>query len=198
MTSHTNKFWREATTKWIHCTSPMDNTAGTSASTAQPEVKITPTNRAVLKTLKDLNVKKARAEHHSTLLTGAITDGRTIAGLRREVRPQVPDIPVDFAVEWEEAHITFTDTLTKLLGKYWNVKKDSIDKEIAEAVNKLAIETTPTESAHITAVATTTFNDELTKLDAPKPQRQPKNNIWPRAKRKRGDEGFTQGRNTRQ
>jgi hypothetical protein len=139
-------------------------------------------------------VKKARAEHHSSLLTGAITDGRTIAGLRREVRPQVPDIPVDFAVEWEEAHITFTDTLTKLLGKYWNVKKDSIDKEITEAISKLAIETSEIESTHITKVAKTTFDSELTKLDAPKPQRQPR--IWQPAKRRKRDDASIPGRNT--
>ena len=174
----------------------MDNAAGTS-NAAQQEVKITPANRAVLKTLKDLSIKKARADHHRGLLTTAISDGQTIAGLRREIRPQLPEIPVDFAIEWEEAHIVFSDTLTRLLAKYWNAKKDTIEDEITKTMQKLALTTSEQESVHITSITHTTFESEVTKLDAPKPQRPPKS-IWPRAKRRRGGDVSTQRRNTEQ
>jgi hypothetical protein len=162
--------------------------ADTASVPEKQDIKIQPANRAILKTLKDLSVKKARAEHHRSLLTSAITEGRTIGGLRREVRPQVPDIPVDFAIEWEEAHITFTDSLTKLLAKYWSMKKESIEKEIAATTEKLFVGTSELEKTHITSLATDTFNLEVTKLEAPKPQRPPRK--WLTGKRRKaGDFG---------
>jgi hypothetical protein len=167
-----------------------DANATTSANdTENNVVKITPANRAVIKTLKDLNIKKARADHHRTLLTSAIQDGKTIGGLRRDIRPQVPDIPVEFAIEWEEAHIVFTDTLTKILVKYWNHKRDVIDTELAATTSKLAIGTSDQETAHINSLSVTTFDQEVTKLQAPKPQRPPRQ--WLKAKRRKpgGDSG---------
>jgi hypothetical protein len=168
--------------------------AGITAGTSQQEVKITPANRAVLKTLKDLNTKKARAEHHRTLLTNALAEGHTIGDLRREVRPQLPEIPVDFAIEWEEAHIVFTDTLTKLLGKYWNNRKDVIDKEIETTTSRLALGTSEPEKARITELAHVTFDQEVAKLEAPKPQRPARQ--WQRAKRRKPIADSTPGRST--
>ena len=160
-------------------------------------VKITPGNRAVLKTLKDLNVKKARADHHLILLTSAIAEGRTIGGLRRDVRPQLPEIPVDLAIEWEEAHIVFTDSLTKILAKYWTTKKDIINDEIKVTSSKITVGTKELEHAHINSLATATFDAEVIKLAAPKPQRPPKS-IWPRVKRRRQAGDSTPGSNIAQ
>jgi hypothetical protein len=169
-----------------------NNTASTSKD--GQEIRITPANRAVLKTLKDLNVKKARAEHHLGLITTALSDGRTLGGLRREVRPQLPDIPVELSIEWEEAHLVFADSLTKLLAKYWTTKKDSIDTEIHTSLGKLTIGTSDAETAQITTYSSAAFETESTKLQAPKPQRQPRTQ-WPKGKRRRvGDSN--QGTNT--
>jgi hypothetical protein len=162
-----------------------DANATTSASTDAQEIRVSPANRAVLKTLKDLNIKKARAEHHLSLITTALSEGRTIGGLRREVRPQLPEIPVELAIEWEEAHIVFTDSLTKLLAKYWTTKKEAIDTEIHTSNSKLAIGTSDIETAHISSLASASFDTEATKLLAPKPQRQPAIPKWPKAKRRR-------------
>ena len=117
---------------------PIGDTTGT-------EIKIQPANRAVLKTVKDLQIKKARAEYHGSLVASAIHEGRTINGLRRDVKPQIPDIPVDLAIKWEEAHNTFTDTLTKLLQEYWTKKRESIETEIIAALHHLTINATPEE-----------------------------------------------------
>jgi hypothetical protein len=170
-------------------------TPGASNAESQ-DVKIRPTNRAVLKTLKDLHIKKARADHHLSLLTSALTEGRNIGGLRRDVRPQLPEIPVDLAIEWEEAHIVFTDTLTKLLAKYWTQKKEVIETEIRTTTLKVSPGTTEQETSKIAALSTAAFESEVTKLLAPKPQRAPRT-TWPKGKRRRvGDS--SQGTNSGQ
>ena len=163
---------------------------------APVEIKISPENRAVLKTLKDLHAKKARAEHHRVLLAAALTDGKTIGGLRRDIKPQLPEIPVELAIEWEEAHITFSDTLTKLLAKYWSNKKEAIDKEIEQTEHKLAVSTTEAETAHISSLAIATYDSEVIKLAAPKPQRPPRQ--WQTAKRRRGGAASNPGNNSGQ
>jgi hypothetical protein len=172
-------------------------TGAATAAIAGSDAKVTPGNRAVLKTLKDLNVKKARAEHHRVLLTTALTEGKTIGGLRRDVRPQIPEVPVDLAIEWENAHLTFTDTLTRLLAKYWTDRREIIDTEIKDTTHKLAVDTSDIETALINSLSTLTFDQEVIKLAAPKQQRAPKT-TWPKAKRKRGDATSDQGTNIRQ
>ena len=170
--------------------------ASTSATTLVPDIKIKPQNRAILKTLKDLEVRKARAEHHGTQISTSINEGKTIPGLRREVRPQIPDVPVDLAIKWEEAHITFTDTLTGLLAEYWSSKKDTIDTEIATTTHRLSVNGTSAEEIkQIQLLSTEAGTSETTKLQTPKPQRQ--RQPWKQAfKRVRRDGDSSRGQNS--
>jgi hypothetical protein len=149
-------------------TPPGGETPSTSTATA-----IKPANRAIVKTIKDLNVKKARAEHHRSLINSALKDGRTINGLRREVKPQIPDISVELAIKWEDAHNQFTDTLTKLLAEYWANKRDNIDVDISTALHQLTINGTEEQEVNtITQLGSEACTSETTRLEAPKPQRQ--------------------------
>jgi hypothetical protein len=167
-----------------------EQVATTSAEPKAAVVEIKTTNRAIVKTLKDLQVKKARAEHHKTLVTKALNEGTIINGLRRDIKPQIPDIPVNLAIKWEEAHNTFTDTLTKLLSEYWSTKKDAIEAEITTALHHLSVNgsTTP-EIEYITQIATEACSAEVTRLEAPKPQRQ--RNVKQAFKRQRTGATFT-------
>jgi hypothetical protein len=152
-------------TEQVQQTAPIGVNTGT-------EIRIQPANRAVLKTVKDLQVKKARAEYHGSLVASAINEGRTINGLRRDVKPQIPDIPVGLAIKWEEAHNTFTDTLTKLLQEYWTSKRETIEAEIVSALHFLTINATPEEEiTRISSVAAEACTIETARLLAPKPQR---------------------------
>ena len=123
----------------------MSSTEGTSNNQPTADIQIKPNNRAILKTLKDLEVCKACASHHGGLITDAISTGKTIPGLCRDVRPQIPDVPIDLAVKWEEAHIAFTDSLTALLAEYWSNKQETIDKEIADITRRLSLNGTSNE-----------------------------------------------------
>jgi hypothetical protein len=166
----------------------MSSTEGTSTAQPTAAIQIKPNNRAILKTLKDLEVCKAHANHHSGLITEAISMGKSIPGLRRDVRPQIPDVPIDLAVKWEEAHIAFTDSLTALLSEYWSKKQETIDKEIADITHRLTLNGTGNEETdHIKTVTAEAGATEAAKLLAPKPQRQ---RLWkkPNKRLKPGDD----------
>ena len=140
-----------------------------------------PHNRAIFKVLKDIKLRLARSEHHLTLVDKAITDGVVLNGLRREVRPQIPDQPIDLVIKWEQAHLDFGKKLQTLLQEYWTDKITSYQNDIADTMSripKINGDTDQPEVDFINKQLKELAEKESSRLSSPKPKNQ-----WNRRRR---------------
>ena len=140
-----------------------------------------PTNRAIFKVLKDIRLRQCRSEQHLLLINKAIDDGVVLNGLRRDVRPQIPDQPIDLTIQWEQAHLDFGLRLQTLLKEYWTEKILTYRNDIADTLSRIPnVNDTPdtAEVAFITDQLNELAVKEAARLLAPKPQA-----VWNRRRR---------------
>ena len=134
-----------------------------------------PHNRAIFKVLKDIRLRQTRSQHHLELIDKAISDGVVLNGLRREVRPQIPDQPIDLVIKWEQAHLDFGLKLQQLLQEYWTEKIASYQNDVAETMRRIPkvgeLEDQP-EIDYITNHLQELSTKESARLEAPKPKAQ--------------------------
>jgi hypothetical protein len=132
-----------------------------------------PHNRAVFKVLKDIKLRQTRSEHHLSLIDKAIGEGIVLNGLRREVRPQIPDQPIDLVIKWEQAHLDFGLKLQTLLKEYWTDKITTYQNDIADTIQRIPqVNQLPDQAeldyilAHLKELSV----KESARLEAPKPK----------------------------
>ena len=157
----------------------------------QPTAAATPTyvvkanNRALVKVLKDIQLRLTRSEHHIKVVNKAIEEGSVLNGLRRDIRPQVPDQPIDFILKWEQAHLDFGRKLQQLLKEYWAEKITSYENDKVDTIARIArvneLPDTP-EIDHITQELQNLATKEIERLENPKPRRE---NQWNTGRRRR-------------
>ena len=134
-----------------------------------------PHNRAIFKVLKDIKLRLARSEHHLTLVDKAIADGVVLNGLRREVRPQIPDQPIDLVIKWEQAHLDFGKNLQTLLQEYWTDKITAYQNDIADTMNRIPQANGETDQADVDFInkqLKDLAERESSRLTSPKPKNQ--------------------------
>jgi hypothetical protein len=130
-------------------------------------------NRALFKVLKDIKLRQARSEHHLALVDKAIAEGVVLNGLRREVRPQIPDQPIDLVIKWEQAHLDFGRKLQELLQGYWTDKIASYYQDISDAMTRIPKVNNDTDQPEIDYINTALKDlaiKESARLTAPKPK----------------------------
>jgi hypothetical protein len=134
-----------------------------------------PHNRAVFKVLKDIKLRLSRSEHHLTLVDKAIEDGVVLNGLRREVRPQIPDQPIDLIIKWEQAHLDFGRNLQTLLQGYWTEKISSYQDDISHTLQRIPQVAGAVDQAEIDFINKQLEDlaiKETARLSSPKPKNQ--------------------------
>ena len=142
-----------------------------------------PRNRAIVKVLKDIQLRHTRSEHHFSVVSKAITEGTVLTGLRTDVRPQVPDQPIEFVLKWEQAHLDFGLKLQGLLKEYWQDKIVSYNNDLKDTLARIAkIDEEPDqpEIDFITAELKSLETKEAERLSNPKPRRETQ---WNRRRR---------------
>jgi hypothetical protein len=112
-----------------------------------------------------------------SLIEKAITDGVVLNGLRREVRPQIPDQPIDLIIGWEQAHLDFGKNLQTLLQGYWSDKIISYKNDITTTLQRIPQVSGSTDQAELDFINKQLEDlaiKEAARLSSPKP----KNNQW--------------------
>jgi hypothetical protein len=145
------------------------------ASNATQAYVLKPRNRAICKVLKDIQLRYTRSLHHLKVVNKAIEEGSVLNGLRRDIRPQVPDQPIDFVLKWEQAHLDFGLKLQRLLQEYWVNKSASYQEDLTNTLKRIAQvdhEPDQPEIDFITAELTNLATKESERLDNPKPRRE--------------------------
>ena len=74
-----------------------------------------------------------RSKHHDATLTRLISEHRIPKGLAIKRLPiNLPDIPVDIKICWEDAHLEFSRSIMRILLSYWSTRTRKLQTEIAE------------------------------------------------------------------
>ena len=136
------------------------------------------------KLCRKLTLNLNKAQHHHTYLQQCIESNITPKGLQTRVPPQIPDQKSTFTIKWEQAHLEFSQNLTKILSKYYQERIEEIRLELETNKKTLQTKCNTSQFDHINNII---HEQEATQLQTLQNRRTKKtegpNIIPPRKKR---------------